>query len=55
MREYLRLKFKIPELREALLETGNAELTEGNTWHDNFWGVYVIALNVEHLRMEKMF
>lgn len=39
MRECLRLKFEIPELREALLETGNAELTEGNTWHDNFWGI----------------
>lgn len=26
------------ELRTKLLETGNAELIEGNTWHDNFWG-----------------
>lgn len=26
------------ELRQALLETGDAELIEGNRWHDNFWG-----------------
>lgn len=32
-------KFKIPELRAKLLATGNAYLEEGNTWHDNFWGV----------------
>lgn len=35
----LSLKFAIPELREALLATGDAELEEGNTWHDNIWGV----------------
>jgi len=34
----LREKFKIKELREALLATGDAELLEGNTWHDNIWG-----------------
>jgi ribA/ribD-fused uncharacterized protein len=27
-----------PELREKLLATGEADLVEGNTWHDNFWG-----------------
>lgn len=27
-----------PELRNLLLETGDAELIEGNYWHDNFWG-----------------
>lgn len=26
------------ELRARLLETGNKELVEGNTWHDNYWG-----------------
>ena len=31
-------KFRIPELREKLLATGNEELVEGNTWHDNIWG-----------------
>ncbi len=28
-----------PELRTKLLETGDAELIEGNTWGDTFWGV----------------
>lgn len=28
-----------PQLTEKLLETGNAELVEGNTWGDKFWGV----------------
>jgi len=27
-----------PDLRQLLLATGEAELVEGNTWHDNFWG-----------------
>jgi ribA/ribD-fused uncharacterized protein len=31
-------KFSHPELREKLLATGDAELIEGNTWHDNIWG-----------------
>ena len=26
------------ELRKKLLETGTAELVEGNTWGDTFWG-----------------
>lgn len=26
------------ELREQLLNTGDAELVEGNTWGDTFWG-----------------
>ena len=34
----LRLKFAILPLREKLLATGNEELVEGNTWHDNTWG-----------------
>jgi ribA/ribD-fused uncharacterized protein len=34
----LRAKFKDPMLRAALLATGDAELIEGNWWHDNFWG-----------------
>lgn len=25
-------------LRDRLLDTGNEELIEGNTWHDNYWG-----------------
>ena len=31
-------KFRIPELREKLLATGNEELIEGNFHHDNTWG-----------------
>lgn len=27
-----------PELRQQLLATAEAELIEGNWWHDNYWG-----------------
>ena len=27
-----------PELKQKLIDTGNARLVEGNWWHDNFWG-----------------
>lgn len=27
-----------PDLMQALLETGNAPLVEGNTWGDRYWG-----------------
>ena len=39
MRFALRLKFQDKVLRELLLETGDAILEEGNTWHDTFFGV----------------
>lgn len=29
-----------PPLRKKLLATGDAELIEGNTWGDRYWGVY---------------
>ena len=32
-------KFRSPDLAQKLLETGDAELVEGNTWGDTFWGV----------------
>lgn len=35
----LKEKFAIPELRKKLLDTDNEYLVEGNTWHDNYWGV----------------
>lgn len=39
----LRIKFTTfadaPMLAEKLLATGDAELVEGNWWHDTFWGV----------------
>lgn len=28
-----------PELLKLLKETGEVPLTEGNNWHDNYWGV----------------
>lgn len=34
----LREKFSRPKLRRELIFTGDAELIEGNHWHDNFWG-----------------
>lgn len=27
-----------PDLAQALLDSADATLIEGNTWHDNFWG-----------------
>ena len=39
MREALHKKFSDPELKAKLLATGDQHLEEGNTWHDNFWGV----------------
>lgn len=39
MLDLLRQKFAIPELGKLLLQTGDAELIEGNTWGDVFWGV----------------
>lgn len=39
MRGLLRQKFNNPLLRALLLATGDAELVEGNTWNDTFWGV----------------
>ena len=39
MRRGLSAKFAVPELRERLLATGDAELIELNTWHDEIWGI----------------
>ena len=40
MRLGLSLKFHAHmHLIEKLIETGDADLIEGNTWHDNFWGI----------------
>lgn len=40
MRELIQKKF-LPHtvLADKLIATGNAELIEGNTWGDKFWGV----------------
>jgi len=39
MKRVNRIKFRDPELRQRLLDTGDQELVEGNTWNDRFWGV----------------
>ena len=39
MHSVLQAKFAVPALRDALLATGDAELVEGNTWGDVYWGV----------------
>lgn len=39
MRDLLKIKFSNPYLKQKLLDTGDAELIEGNTWNDRFWGV----------------
>ena len=38
MKDIIACKFADPELKKKLLATGNAELVEGNRWHDNRWG-----------------
>jgi ribA/ribD-fused uncharacterized protein len=38
MEEILRRKFRDATLRNLLEETGDAQIIEGNIWHDNFWG-----------------
>lgn len=40
MLDIIRAKFQHPQLRQLLLDTGDAELIEGNTWGDRYWGVY---------------
>lgn len=39
MRGLIRQKFENPFLRPLLTATSDAELIEGNHWHDRFWGV----------------
>jgi hypothetical protein len=39
MLDLVRAKFSDDDLRGRLLDTGDAELVEGNTWGDTEWGV----------------
>jgi ribA/ribD-fused uncharacterized protein len=39
MYDLLKQKFNIESLRNKLLDTGNDNIVEGNTWNDTFWGV----------------
>lgn len=38
MRGILKEKFKHPDMKQKLIDTGDAELIEGNWWGDTFWG-----------------
>lgn len=38
MYDICKIKFENPDLKRLLLGTGNQELIEGNTWHDQVWG-----------------
>jgi len=50
MRSVLRAKFaQNPELARRLDATGEAELLEGNTWGDNFWGCDLEGRGRNHL------
>ena len=42
-------KFAHRDLKEKLLETGDALLVEGNTWSDVFWGVDIRKGGQNHL------
>ena len=39
MTEILKIKFESDQLKKQLKNTGTVLLEEGNTWHDNYWGV----------------
>ena len=39
MKELVAKKFKIPEFKQKLLDTGEATLVSGNSWNAIFWGV----------------
>ena len=32
-------KYSQPKFKQLLLLTGNMKIIEGNTWHDNIWGI----------------
>lgn len=53
MEEVVRAKFsQNPELLEKLLATGDAELVEGNRWHDQYWGFDLLkGVGENHLGM----
>lgn len=39
MKRVIKAKFKSPELKSKLIQTGDIPLQEDNTWGDTFWGV----------------
>lgn len=42
MESVIRAKFSDPTLRQKLLDTGDKDLIEGNTWGDSYWGYDVL-------------
>jgi ribA/ribD-fused uncharacterized protein len=53
MYDVCKLKFNIPYFKLQLLSTGGAFLEEGNTWHDNYWGVCYCGNCPMHKRQPK--
>lgn len=53
MRELVSIKFESKFLSKKLLATGDANIIEGNYWHDNVWGYCYCpkCLNKEHYNM----
>ena len=44
MEEVVREKFlQNPDLLRKLIDTGDRELTDGNRWHDRYWGVDLMS------------
>ena len=39
MTNILKIKFSDEELKKKLVDTGDDEIVEGNTWGDTYWGV----------------
>jgi ribA/ribD-fused uncharacterized protein len=48
MLEVILAKFTHPELRDQLIATGTAQLVEGNTWGDDYWGAVPDAPTVQY-------
>lgn len=44
MLDLLRQKFLYRDLCTWLLETKDAQIVEGNAWHDNYWGICYCAI-----------
>ena len=44
MSDIIWAKFQDPALKRELLETGDKNLIEGNTWNDTFWGADAVTL-----------
>ena len=49
MRDIVRIKFRHEDLSNALFNTGNEELVEGNYWGDIFWGQSPIGTGQNNL------